>query len=80
MRKTDYIDSEKYVVYIRGAKSPNKKHSTLESAELEAIRLTALTRKQAFVAKLVSMFKAPSDKELESLKVQALSKKNKNKK
>jgi len=70
VRKIDYEGSEVYVVYVKGKDAPRKKYNDLGLAEVEAIRLTALTRREAYVVKMVSMFKAPSDKEIEDKKRQ----------
>lgn len=64
MRKRDYSEEEKYAVYLEGRKAPSKTYKDLEPAEVEAIRLTAEYRIKAYVVKLVSMFKAPSDQEI----------------
>ena len=71
MRKTDFENKEVYAVYVKGMDAPRKKYTDLGVAEVEAIRLTALMRKEAYVVRLVSMFKAPSDAEIADRKRQA---------
>ncbi len=70
MRKRDYSIEEKYGVFVQGRNAPRKLYNDLGEAEVEAIRLTAENRLRAYVVRLVSMFKAPSDKELAEIKSQ----------
>jgi len=77
MRKRDYSIEEKYAVFVQGRDAPRKLYDDLGQAEIEAIRLTAENRLRAYVVRLVSMFKAPSDKELENLKFQRQKKEEK---
>jgi hypothetical protein len=69
MRKRDYSIEEKYAVFVQGRNAPRKLYNDLGEAEIEAIRLTAENRLRAYVVKLVSMFKAPSNKELAEIKI-----------
>jgi hypothetical protein len=68
MYKLDYVEENKdrYFVFVAGARRPNKKHKTLESAEIEAIRLMALTGSPTWVCKIISgfFFEKKPDKDL----------------
>jgi hypothetical protein len=67
MHKYDYVEEEKerYFVFVAGTRQPKKKHKTLESAEIEAIKLTAMLGKPTWVCRLVSVFSIKPEKPLE---------------
>ncbi len=58
LAKHDYIElnKDRWMVFVKNTRSPVKKYRSFERAEIEAIRLAALTGRMTWVCKLQSGF------------------------
>lgn len=79
MQKTEYPEEKYYVLVRNGKHVPVYEHSTLESAEIEAIKLTAKTQKKVWVIKKICSFYAPDPRlnKKEKINKEKIAKENK---